>query len=109
MPINCTLSRSIFRKYWGTSVSYTHLLAAAVMADAIVRIIPGVISDEQSALSDSFQDNLLAAPVYTRPADYNGWKVPDILLSGHEAKIKEWELQQSLERTKRLRPDLLEE
>ena len=84
-------------------------LAAAVMADAIVRIIPGVISDEQSALSDSFQDNLLAAPVYTRPADYNGWKVPDILLSGHEAKIKEWELQQSLERTKRLRPDLLEE
>ena len=84
-------------------------LAAAVMADAIVRIIPGVISDEQSALSDSFQDNLLAAPVYTRPADYNGWKVPEILLSGHEAKIKEWELQQSLERTRRLRPDLLGE
>ena len=84
-------------------------LAAAVMADAIVRIIPGVISDEQSALSDSFQDNLLAAPVYTRPADYKGWKVPDILLSGHEAKIKEWELQQSLERTRKLRPDLLEE
>ena len=77
------------------------------MASAIVRIIPGVISDEQSALSDSFQDNLLAAPVYTRPADYNGWKVPDILLSGHEAKIKEWELQQSLERTRKLRPDLL--
>ena len=69
-------------------------LAAAVMADAIVRIIPGVISDEQSALSDSFQDNLLAAPVYTRPAEYKGWKVPEILLSGHEAKIKEWELQQ---------------
>ena len=84
-------------------------LAAAVMADAIVRIIPGVISDEQSALSDSFQDNLLAAPVYTRPADYKGWKVPEILLSGHEAKIKEWELQQSLERTRRLRPDLLGE
>ena len=84
-------------------------LAASVIADAIVRIIPGVISDEQSALSDSFQDNLLAAPVYTRPAEYNGWKVPDILLSGHEAKIKEWELQQSLERTRRLRPDLLEE
>ena len=84
-------------------------LAAAVMADAIVRIIPGVISDEQSALSDSFQDNLLAAPVYTRPADYKGWKVPDILLSGHEAKIKEWELQQSLERTRKLRPDLLRE
>jgi tRNA (guanine37-N1)-methyltransferase len=82
-------------------------LAAAVMADSLVRIIPGVISDEQSALSDSFQDNLLAAPVYTRPAEYNGWKVPDILLSGHEAKIKEWELQQSLERTQRLRPDLL--
>ena len=83
-------------------------LAAAVMTDAIVRIIPGVIGDEQSALSDSFQDNLLAAPVYTRPAEYKDWgRVPDILLSGHEAKIKEWELQQSLERTKRLRPDLL--
>ena len=82
-------------------------LAAAVMADSIVRLIPGVIGDEQSALSDSFQDNLLAAPVYTRPADYKGWKVPEILLSGHEAKIKDWELQQSLERTKRLRPDLL--
>ena len=84
-------------------------LAAAVLADAIVRFIPGVISDEQSALSDSFQDNLLAAPVYTRPADYKGWKVPEILLSGHEAKIKEWELQQSLERTRKLRPDLLNE
>ena len=82
-------------------------LAAAVMADAIVRIIPGVIGDEQSALSDSFQDNLLAAPVYTRPADYKGWKIPEILLSGHDAKIKEWELQQSLERTRLLRPDLL--
>lgn len=82
-------------------------LAAAVMTDAIVRIIPGVIGDEQSALSDSFQDNLLAAPVYTRPAEYKGWRVPDILLSGHDAKIKEWELQQSYERTKRLRPDLL--
>ena len=84
-------------------------LAAAVISDAIVRIIPGVIGDEQSALSDSFQDNLLAAPVYTRPADYKGWKVPDILLSGHDAKIKEWELNESLERTKRLRPDLLGE
>ena len=83
-------------------------LAAAVMTDALVRIVPGVIGDEQSALSDSFQDNLLAAPVYTRPAEYKGWKVPDILLSGHEAKIKEWELNQSYERTKRLRPDLLE-
>jgi tRNA (guanine37-N1)-methyltransferase len=84
-------------------------LAAAVMTDSIVRLIPGVIGDEQSALSDSFQDNLLAAPVYTRPADYKGWKVPEILLSGHEAKIKDWELQQSLERTKRLRPDLLKQ
>ncbi|NMA73389.1 MAG: tRNA (guanosine(37)-N1)-methyltransferase TrmD [Bacteroidales bacterium] len=82
-------------------------LAAAVVADAIVRLIPGVISDEQSALSDSFQDNLLAAPVYTRPAEYKGWKVPDVLLSGHEAKIKEWEIKQALERTQRLRPDLL--
>ena len=84
-------------------------LAAAVMADSLVRIIPGVISDEQSALSDSFQDNLLAPPVYTRPAEYKGWKVPDVLLSGHEAKIREWEFAQSLERTMRLRPDLLEE
>lgn len=82
-------------------------LAAAVMADAIVRILPGAIGDEQSALSDSFQDNLLAAPVYTRPAEYKGWRVPDVLLSGNEAKIKEWELSQSHERTKRLRPDLL--
>ena len=84
-------------------------LAAAVMADSLVRIIPGVIGDEQSALSDSFQDNLLAPPVYTRPAEYKGWRVPDVLLSGHEAKIREWELQQSMERTLRLRPDLLEE
>ena len=83
-------------------------LAAAVMTDAIVRIIPGAIGDEQSALSDSFQDNLLAAPVYTRPAEYKGWKVPDVLLSGHDARIKEWELAQSLERTRRLRPDLLD-
>ena len=95
------------RRYIGDYVLTGGELAAGVIADAIVRIIPGVISDEQSALSDSFQDNLLAAPVYTRPAEYNGWKVPDILLSGHEAKIKEWELQQSLERTQRLRPDLL--
>jgi tRNA (guanine37-N1)-methyltransferase len=84
-------------------------LAAAVMTDAIVRIIPGVIGDEQSALSDSFQDGLLAAPVYTRPAEYKGWRVPDVLLSGHDAKIKEWELAQSMERTRRLRPDLLGE
>ncbi len=82
-------------------------LAAAVMADAIVRIIPGAIGDEQSALSDSFQDHLLGAPVYTRPAEYKGWRVPDVLLSGHEAKIREWELQQSIERTQRLRPDIL--
>ena len=82
-------------------------LPAAVIADAIVRLIPGVIGDEQSALSDSFQDNLLAPPVYTRPADYNGWKVPDVLLSGHEAKIAQWRLDQAHERTARLRPDLL--
>lgn len=82
-------------------------LAAAVMADAIIRLIPGAIGDEQSALSDSFQDNLLAPPVYTRPAEYKGWKVPDILLSGHQARIDEWKLQQALERTERLRPDLL--
>lgn len=82
-------------------------LAAAVMSDAIVRLIPGAIGDEQSALSDSFQDDLLAPPVYTRPAEYKGWKVPDILLSGHQAKIDEWKLQQSMERTERLRPDLL--
>ena len=84
------------------------MLAAAVIADSIVRIIPGVISDEQSALSDSFQDNLLAPPVYTRPAEYKGWRVPDVLLSGHEANIRDWELQQAIERTKLLRPDLLE-
>ena len=82
-------------------------LAAAAFADAIVRVIPGVIGDEQSALSDSFQDGLLAAPVYTRPAEYKGWRVPEVLLSGHEARIKEWELAQSLERTRKLRPDLL--
>ena len=82
-------------------------LAAAVMADAIVRLVPGVISDEQSALSDCFQDDMLAAPIYTRPANYKGWQVPDILLSGNEAKIKNWEMEQSLERTRRLRPDLL--
>ncbi|MDR1563163.1 MAG: tRNA (guanosine(37)-N1)-methyltransferase TrmD [Dysgonamonadaceae bacterium] len=84
-------------------------LAAAVMADAIVRLIPGVIGDEQSALSDSFQDNLLAPPLYTRPANYRGWQVPEILLSGHEARIREWELQQSIERTQLLRPDLAKE
>ena len=84
-------------------------LAAAVIADATVRLIPGAIGDEQSALSDSFQDGLLAHPVYTRPADYNGWKIPDILLSGHERKIEEWRLLQAQERTERLRPDLMTE
>lgn len=83
-------------------------IPAIIITDAIVRLIPGAIGDEQSALSDSFQDNLLAPPVYTRPADYNGWKVPDILLSGHQAKIDQWRYEQALERTRRLRPDLLE-
>jgi tRNA (guanine37-N1)-methyltransferase len=84
-------------------------IPAALMADAIVRLIPGAISDETSALSDSFQDNLLAPPVYTRPAEYKGWKVPEILLSGHQAKIEEWMHEQSVERTKLLRPDLLQD
>ncbi|MFL5763661.1 MAG: tRNA (guanosine(37)-N1)-methyltransferase TrmD [Bacteroidia bacterium] len=83
-------------------------LAAAVISDSIIRLIPGAISDETSALSDSFQDGLLAPPVYTRPADFNGWKVPEILLSGHAAKIDEWRHEQSLERTKKRRPDLLD-
>lgn len=83
-------------------------LAAAIITDAVVRIIPGVVGDEQSALSDSFQDNLLSAPIYSRPADYKGWKVPEILLSGNEAKIKDWEMEQAMERTRRLRPDLLD-
>ena len=82
-------------------------LPAAVIADAVVRLIPGAIGDEQSALNDSFQDNLLEAPVYTRPAEFNGWKVPEVLLSGNFAKIEEWKMQQAIERTKRLRPDLL--
>jgi tRNA (guanine37-N1)-methyltransferase len=82
-------------------------LAAAVVADSVVRLIPGVLSDETSALSDSFQDNLIAPPVYSRPAEYNGWKVPDVLLSGHEAKINDWRHEKSLERTKARRPDLL--
>lgn len=81
-------------------------LAAAIISDAVVRLIPGVIGDEQSALSDSFQDNLLAPPVYTRPADYKGWTVPEVLLSGHERKIQEWRLNQAEKRTKLLRPDL---
>ena len=82
-------------------------MPAAVIADAVVRLIPGAIGDEQSALSDSFQDNLLAPPVYTRPAEYRGWRVPDVLLSGNQAKIDEWKHNQSIERTMRLRPDLL--
>lgn len=84
-------------------------LPAAIIADAVVRLLPGAIGDEQSALSDSFQDNLLAPPVYTRPADYNGWRVPDILLSGHQRKIDEWRYEQAVERTRRLRPGLLKE
>ncbi len=84
-------------------------LPAAIIADAIVRLLPGAIGDEQSALTDSFQDNLLEPPIYTRPADYNGWEVPEILLSGHQAKIDEWRHEQSLERTRRLRPDLLQD
>ncbi len=82
-------------------------LAACVIADSIIRLIPGVLNDETSALTDSFQDNLLAPPVYTRPADFEGWSVPDILLSGHEAKIADWRFQQSLDRTRTRRPDLL--
>ena len=84
-------------------------LAAAVICDSIIRLIPGAIGDEQSALSDSFQDNLLAPPVYTRPAEYKGWRVPDVLLSGHQRKIDEWLHEQSVERTKRLRPNLLDD
>lgn len=83
-------------------------LAAAVVADALVRLIPGVLSDETSALSDSFQDNLIAPPVYTRPAEYKGWTVPEVLLSGHQAKIEEWRHEQSLERTQKRRPELLQ-
>jgi len=83
-------------------------IPAALLVDSIVRLLPGAMTDETSALSDSFQDGLLAPPVYTRPADYNGWKVPEILLSGDHKKIAEWEYEQALERTKRLRPDLLE-
>ncbi len=82
-------------------------LPAIIISDALVRLIPGAIGDEQSALYDSFQDSLLSAPDYTRPAEYKGWRVPDILLSGHEAKIAEWRHEQALERTRRLRPDLL--
>lgn len=82
-------------------------LAAAAIVDAVVRLIPGVLGDESSALSDSFQDDLISPPVYTRPADYKGWKVPDVLLSGHQAKIDEWRHEQSLIRTQERRPELL--
>ena len=84
-------------------------LPAAVIADAVVRLIPGAIGDEQSALTDSFQDGLIEAPVYTRPEVFNGWHVPEILLSGHQAKIADWKMQMSLERTRRLRPNLLKD
>ncbi|MBK9285792.1 MAG: tRNA (guanosine(37)-N1)-methyltransferase TrmD [Sphingobacteriaceae bacterium] len=82
-------------------------LPAAVLSDAVIRLLPGVLNDETSALSDSFQDNLLAPPVFTRPSEYNGWKVPDILMSGHTSKIEQWRHEQSVERTKAKRPDLL--
>ena len=83
-------------------------LAAAIIADSVVRVIPGAIGDEASALTDSFQDNLLAPPVYTRPADFRGWKVPDVLLSGNSKEIAKWQEEQAFERTERLRPDLLD-
>jgi len=84
-------------------------LAAMVLADALIRLIPGVLNDETSALTDSFQDNLLSAPVYSRPAEYKGWKVPDVLLSGHEANIEKWRHEQSVQHTRDRRPDLLGE
>ncbi len=84
-------------------------LAAAVIVDSVVRLVPGVLSDETSALTDSFQDSLLAPPVYTRPAEFNGWKVPEILLSGNFKEIEKWQMEQALERTKRLRPNLLDD
>jgi tRNA (guanine37-N1)-methyltransferase len=84
-------------------------LAAAVVADAVIRLVPGVLSDETSALTDSFQDDLLAPPVYTRPANFEGLKVPDVLLSGHEANVEKWRLEKALERTRQRRPDLLKE
>ena len=83
-------------------------LAAAVISDSIIRLIPGVLSDETSALSDSFQNDLISPPVYTRPVDFRGWKVPDILLSGNHAKIDQWRYEQSIERTRQRRPNLLD-
>lgn len=84
-------------------------MPALIITDAIVRLIPGAIGDEQSALSDSFQDGLLAPPIYTRPAEYKGWRVPDILLSGHQARIDEWRHEQAIARTRSLRPNLLKD
>ena len=84
-------------------------LAACIIADSVVRLVPGAIGDEASALTDCFQDNLLAPPVYTRPAEFRGWRVPDVLLSGNFAEIEKWQEEQAWERTKALRPDLLEE
>lgn len=84
-------------------------MPAAIIADAVVRLLPGVLGDEQSALKDSFQDGLLEPPIYTRPAEYRGWRVPDVLLSGHEARIAAWRHEQAIERTRRLRPGLLDE
>jgi tRNA (guanine37-N1)-methyltransferase len=84
-------------------------LAAAVVADSVIRLIPGVLSDETSALSDSFQDDMISPPIYTRPAEYNGWKVPDVLLSGHQARIEQWQMDMALKRTQERRPDLLKD
>ncbi len=84
-------------------------LAAAIITDSVVRLLPGAMGDETSALTDSFQDGLLAPPVYTRPADFNNWKVPDVLLSGNDAAVEAWKMEQAIERTKRLRPDLFDE
>ena len=84
-------------------------LPAAILADSIIRLIPGALSDETSALSDSFQDGLVSAPIYTRPAEFNGWKVPEVLLSGNPKLIQKWQDEQAIERTKKLRPKLLEE
>ena len=93
----------------GDSVLTGGELAAAIIADSVVRLLPGAIGDEESALTDSFQDNLLAPPIYTRPAEFNGWRVPEVLTSGNFAKIEAWKEEQAYERTKRLRPDLLGE
>jgi tRNA (guanine37-N1)-methyltransferase len=84
-------------------------LAAAIVCDAVIRLLPGVLGNETSALTDSFQDNLLAPPIYTRPSEYKGWKVPDILLSGHNEKIDQWREEQAFKRTEELRPDLLKD